>query len=66
MHRCRVNAGIETPEREAIYGAYVAQQTEEEVRPSAAQNAEHCTACGEIIPEGRQVCPICMKGADES
>ena len=67
MHCCRVNAGIETPEREAIYEAYVAQQTEEEeVRASAAQNAEHCTACGEIIPEGRQVCPTCMEGADES
>lgn len=22
---------------------------------------EHCIACGEIIPEGRQVCPICNR-----
>lgn len=24
----------------------------------------HCVCCGEIIPEGRQVCPICEKGND--
>lgn len=22
-------------------------------------NAEHCICCGEVIPEGRQVCPKC-------
>ena len=27
----------------------------------AGKNAEHCVCCGEIIPEGRQVCPICEK-----
>ena len=25
-------------------------------------NAEHCIVCGEIIPEGRQVCPDCLRG----
>ena len=24
---------------------------------------DRCIACGEIIPEGRQVCPICQEGA---
>lgn len=24
--------------------------------------AERCVRCGEIIPEGRQVCPSCEKG----
>lgn len=24
-------------------------------------NADRCTVCGEIIPEGRQVCPLCEK-----
>ena len=24
-------------------------------------NAERCVCCGEIIPEGRQVCPSCEK-----
>ena len=30
---------------------------------------EHCVICGEIIPEGRQVCPLCEKkygGKDDS
>ena len=22
---------------------------------------DHCVACGEVIPEGRQVCPICNR-----
>lgn len=25
--------------------------------------AERCVCCGEIIPEGRQVCPICERNA---
>lgn len=24
-------------------------------------NAEHCVCCGQVIPEGRQVCIICGK-----
>ena len=30
---------------------------------------DHCVMCGEIIPEGRQVCPLCEKkygGSDDS
>ena len=23
------------------------------------RNADHCVCCGEIVPEGRHVCPIC-------
>lgn len=25
-------------------------------------NTEHCVSCGEVIPEGRQVCPACEEG----
>lgn len=25
-------------------------------------NSEHCVCCGDVIPEGRQVCPKCEKG----
>lgn len=25
---------------------------------------DHCVACGEVIPEGRQVCPICNREYD--
>lgn len=28
----------------------------------SADNAEHCVCCGDVIPEGRQVCPACEKG----
>ena len=27
-------------------------------------NAEHCVCCGQVIPEGRQVCIICRKKVD--
>lgn len=27
-------------------------------------NAEHCVCCGQVIPEGRQVCIICGKKVD--
>lgn len=30
---------------------------------SIRENAEHCICCDEIIPEGRQVCPACERGA---
>ena len=26
--------------------------------------AEHCVVCGDVIPEGRQVCPKCERGMD--
>lgn len=29
---------------------------------TAPDNAEHCVCCGDVIPEGRQVCPKCEKG----
>ena len=25
----------------------------------SAENANHCVACGEVIPEGIQICPAC-------
>ena len=28
-------------------------------------DADKCAACGEIIPEGRQVCPLCSKEVSE-
>lgn len=27
-------------------------------------DADRCACCGEIIPEGRQVCPQCEDGAE--
>ena len=28
-------------------------------------NAEHCVCCGQVIPEGRQVCIICGMKAEK-
>ena len=30
------------------------------------KGCEYCVICGEIIPEGRQVCPKCEKESEES
>ena len=30
-----------------------------DLQPTYAENANHCVACNEIIPEGRQICPKC-------
>ena len=29
-------------------------------------DADRCACCGEIIPEGRQVCPQCEGGAEDA
>lgn len=34
-------------------------------RMDTTQNIETCLFCGEIIPEGRQVCPICERRYDD-
>jgi hypothetical protein len=31
---------------------------------NAFENADRCVCCGEIVPEGRQVCPGCETGGD--
>lgn len=30
------------------------------------ENENRCVVCGEIIPEGRQVCPVCCKKMDDN
>lgn len=32
---------------------------------SQKENADRCVSCGEIIPEGRWVCPNCERKAKE-
>lgn len=29
-------------------------------------DADRCVCCGEIVPEGRQVCPQCENGAEQN
>lgn len=31
---------------------------------NALENVDRCVCCGEIVPEGRQVCPACEAGGD--
>ena len=31
-------------------------------RRKCGENAKHCVSCGDVIPEGRQVCPACETG----
>ena len=31
----------------------------------AGENADRCVMCGAIVPEGRQVCPVCLKAPQE-
>lgn len=31
----------------------------------AGENVDRCIECGEIIPEGRQVCPMCESGGSD-
>lgn len=41
--------------------------TEDQANQDAlpGDNVERCVCCGEIIPEGRQVCPACEKKANK-
>ena len=34
-------------------------------KESRKENADRCISCGEIIPEGRWVCPNCERKAKE-
>lgn len=47
-------------ERNAKQGQARCEPTDDTV---ADLNADTCVCCDEIIPEGRQVCPICEKEA---
>ena len=38
------------------------QDTLDDIQEMAGEDAERCVCCGQIIPEGRMVCPPCEKG----
>ena len=42
-------------------GAIAGQETLQK----ALAKAERCVSCGNIVPEGRQICPNCEKGAGD-
>lgn len=42
--------------RSRLINGWIERRIDERRTPD---NAEHCIACGEIIPEGRQICKDC-------
>lgn len=36
------------------------------VETMAGTNVDRCCICGAIVPEGTQVCPICLRGVQEA
>ena len=46
-------------EQVAVEAIQVAAMCDKYNMSLAGENADHCVICGEVIPEGRQVCPIC-------
>lgn len=40
------------------------KEQQKHLSPLLEQNENRCVCCGEIIPEGRQVCHKCEKGAE--
>ena len=37
------------------------QETLEDIRQIAGADENRCVCCGRVIPEGRQVCPLCER-----
>lgn len=59
---CRTNEG-----RKYLKGGSEYKDDEYNRRVEAAlanETAEHCVSCGDVIPEGRQVCSKCEKGEE--
>lgn len=66
-NRLEIMGGI-TPQDEtgdSVLGHLTAENVFERIvtmhKASFQDNAEHCVCCGEVIPEGRQVCPYCER-----
>lgn len=55
-----VSNGISYSERPEEWLEWLKQPAE-----THTENADRCVCCGEIIPEGRQVCPNCLAAVNE-
>jgi hypothetical protein len=47
-------------------GCTVKVKTRAKRRKKKAENVERCICCGDIIPEGRMVCPNCLVTVKEN
>lgn len=59
----KMDGGIIKPMKRAGDSAKKAAESLKNVI-DAFENADRCVCCGEIVPEGRQVCPGCETGGD--
>lgn len=59
----KMDGGIIKPMKRAGDSAKKAAESLGEVI-NAFENADRCVCCGDIVPEGRQVCPGCETGGD--
>lgn len=59
----KMDGGIIKPMKRAGDSAKKAAESLVDVI-DAFENADRCVCCGEIVPEGRQVCPGCETGGD--
>lgn len=61
----KMDGGIIKPMKRAGDSAKKAAESLKNVI-DAFENADRCVCCGEIVPEGRQVCPGCAKGTENN
>lgn len=61
----KMDGGIIKPMKRAGDSAEKAAESLKNVI-NAFENADRCVCCGEIVPEGRQVCPSCAKGTENN
>lgn len=59
----KMDGGIIKPMKRAGDSAKKAAESLGEVI-NAFENADRCVCCGDIVPEGRQVCPGCETGGN--
>ena len=62
----QIRAAKAVAESVAIEAIQVAAMCDKFNLSLAGENAEHCTCCGEVIPEGIQVCPVCNRKVGDS
>ena len=61
-HRCRRGATREEDPRNPFYDDCPLPDAVAATDINVGATAEHCVCCGDIIPEGRQVCIRCEGG----
>ena len=61
----QIRAAKAVAENIAVEAIQVAAMCDKYNISLAGENAEHCVSCGEVIPEGIQICPYCNSKVGE-